>query len=632
MQKHYECTEIPTRGSHLTNKDYVDLPHQSQDQFELSSSAQSTGQVVRYDEFAVAHDPLTGIHKNQSIERTHINVSTLPFNYDVDTISYAYTSKTSITLLEGGSFGITTIQQIVTLMSSVVVTLSDIVQEESLTANTVYYVYGGYNTSNELIFKLSSSLSLPSVFVSGRRLRCKIRVNSYYQVLPFLMSPSQPKFMAFPYSSCTNAAPFKYQMILLDDGTIMMVGNANRAEMQIQYNIHPPIRYSFPSPIKQLSIGYYNAAFVAEDGTLYTSGGNATYGQRGIGNVTENDTTLPPTALNLTNVTKVIVGCSSYGFMAALDNSGNLWTWGCNGTGSVGDGTTTHRFSPYNALSNVADFWVLDNGFYTTMYAVKKDGTFYTWGKNTNGQCGVGSTTNVLTPTLIYGVSNVKNVYPLPNHTQTDANGAVFVLTDSVTYFAGPNNYGQSALGYTSTSVNTFTPVPSLSTLPIQISGNASVTICVFADGSVKTVGYNATGLQGTGNTTNLTTLTTNTLMTDVAKVICGTMCTNYEITLWIKKDGTVWSNGCGNRMQLGVGYGHGANVIYSTPLNITGLSNIVDGFVSGRSDTGATYQGQCCYAVRDDGTLFTWGDNYYYQNLAGRYTQEGVPLPTIII
>ena len=102
----------------------------------------------------------------------------------------------------------------------------------------------------------------------------------------------------------------------------------------------------------------------------------------------------------LTGITQVSAGPAH---TLALDSAGNVWAWGANSNGALGDNTTVDRKyavkvrNPGNTadLTNIARVSAGGiNGFPSFSTAVAKDGTIYVWGNN---QCGVlanGTTSN----------------------------------------------------------------------------------------------------------------------------------------------------------------------------------------------------------------------------------------------
>ncbi len=87
-------------------------------------------------------------------------------------------------------------------------------------------------------------------------------------------------------------------------------------------------------------------------------------------------------------------------------SGGDVWCWGQNGKGQIGDGTTENRNKPVMVLSGAADITAgLD---YTC--AIMFNGQVMCWGNNAQGQLADGTTTDHLTPSvakLITGLSNV---------------------------------------------------------------------------------------------------------------------------------------------------------------------------------------------------------------------------------
>ena len=79
--------------------------------------------------------------------------------------------------------------------------------------------------------------------------------------------------------------------------------------------------------------------------------------------------------------------------------STQLWAWGCNLCGVVGDGTTTNRCSPVREISSATDWCQVSaslENFLTA--AIKTSGQLWSWGRNNNGEIGDGTTTSRCSP------------------------------------------------------------------------------------------------------------------------------------------------------------------------------------------------------------------------------------------
>jgi len=93
---------------------------------------------------------------------------------------------------------------------------------------------------------------------------------------------------------------------------------------------------------------------------------------------------------------------------------GEVWAWGDNAFGQLGDGTTTQRNTPVQ-LSGFSDVQTIAGGFYHSL-ALKRDGTLWAWGRNDYGQLGDDTTTQRNTPVQVRGLSGVQAIDGGGNH------------------------------------------------------------------------------------------------------------------------------------------------------------------------------------------------------------------------
>lgn len=95
----------------------------------------------------------------------------------------------------------------------------------------------------------------------------------------------------------------------------------------------------------------------------------------------------------------------------ALGSFGELYTWGDNTYGQLGDGTTVTNRHPKRVLGLIFEEVIvaISAGSYSS-YAVAASGRLYSWGYNSKGQLGINSTTNALMPMLVPDLDGVLSV------------------------------------------------------------------------------------------------------------------------------------------------------------------------------------------------------------------------------
>jgi alpha-tubulin suppressor-like RCC1 family protein/subtilisin family serine protease len=234
--------------------------------------------------------------------------------------------------------------------------------------------------------------------------------------------------------------------------------------------------------------GYHNLALKA-DGTVWAWGYNSWYAS--IGGV-NSDIRVPTQVQGITGVVAVAAGEAH---SLALKSDGTVWAWGSNQLGQAGPAAPVGN--PVAApvqVSGLTDVAAIACGKVTS-YALKRDGTVWSWGWGPNGERGDGTTqASGTTPRAVLNLSNVVAI----------DGGAVFALAlkSDGTLWAWGNNSG-GALGD-----GTFTS----RTQPVRVTGLEGVTnfsagggygLAVLSDGSVRAWGGNGNGQLG--DASNLT-------------------------------------------------------------------------------------------------------------------------------
>ena len=286
---------------------------------------------------------------------------------------------------------------------------------------------------------------------------------------------------------------------------------------------------------KQVSCGYYYAAAIKTDGTLWTWGHNS---NGGLGDNTTTDRSSPvQTAAGGTNWKQVSGGQSH---TAAIKTDGKLWTWGWNNTGQLGDNTLTDRLSPVQTIAGGTNWKQVAGGLYHTA-AIKTNGELWSWGWNGVGQLGTNTAADRSSPVqTIAAGTNWKQVSCGQSYTAA-------IKTDGTLWTWGFNNYGQ--LG-DNTLTNRSSPVQTTAagTNWKQVAGGAAHTAAINTTGELWTWGYNGGGQLGD----NTDTSKSNPVQTIAGGTNWKQVAGGSNHTAAIKTDGTLWIWGHNSNGGLG--------------------------------------------------------------------------------
>ncbi|WNG39030.1 hypothetical protein F0U61_39190 [Archangium violaceum] len=257
-------------------------------------------------------------------------------------------------------------------------------------------------------------------------------------------------------------------------------------------------------------------------------------------------------------------------FSVGLSSTGQALTIGDNINGQLGNGTTTRRMSPVGVLTGVT---AVAAGFSHGL-ALKSDGTLWAWGLNDTGEVGDGTFTSPrLSPVQVTGLTGVtitsisaggKRSYAL------DSTGDVWFWGDRSVLGGGP--------------VSTPTRLTGISSV-VAIAAGDSGTLLLKSDATVWFLDTSGTVSAVTG-------------LPLIKSVAAG-----QDHYLAAGYDGTLWSWGFNTGGQLG----DGTTTDRTAPVQVVASSTPGD-YLTGVESIAAGVDAS--FAVLDDGTLWSWGDN----------------------
>jgi alpha-tubulin suppressor-like RCC1 family protein len=266
----------------------------------------------------------------------------------------------------------------------------------------------------------------------------------------------------------------------------------------------------------------------------------------------------------------------------AAKTDGTLWTWGAASFGRLGNNNTTVAKSSPVQIGALTNWQQVTGGSYHNA-ALKTDGTIWAWGLNSNGQLGQNDTDARSSPTQTGALTNWAQI-------AAGYSTNVAVKTDGTLWAWGRNSSGQAG---NNSALNVSSPVQigSLTTWSQVAGGWRAFNAAIKTDGTLWTWGANPNGQLGDGTVVYKSSPVQVGSLTNWAQVSCGS-----GHVAAITTGGALYAWGLNNNGRLG----DGTTVAKSSPVQIGALTNwlqTANGYYSGN-------------ALKTDGTLWTWGRN----------------------
>ncbi|MGL4940408.1 MAG: InlB B-repeat-containing protein, partial [Bifidobacterium asteroides] len=335
--------------------------------------------------------------------------------------------------------------------------------------------------------------------------------------------------------------------------------------------------------------------------------------------------TLTPPARRGVRFSQISLGSSH---SAGIGSDGQLYTWGYNSSGQLGDGTTSSRSTPVKigkpqgAPAGFTWTQVGLGGFHSA--AIGSDGSLYTWGSNSSGQLGDGSTTTSRsTPVKIGKPQGAPDGFTWKQVSLGDQHSAA-IGSDGNLYTWGSNSSGQLGDGSTTTSRSTPVKVGKPAGAPdgftwTQVSLGDQHSAAIGSDGNLYTWGYNFNGQLGDGTTSSQST---PTLIQKPAGAPDGFAWTQVSLgfnhSAALGSDGNLYTWGSNYYGQLG----DGTQIDKRTPTQVSKPQGAPDGFTWKQASLGRWYSA----AIGSDDSLYTWGSNGDGQLGDGTTTSQNRP------
>jgi alpha-tubulin suppressor-like RCC1 family protein len=272
---------------------------------------------------------------------------------------------------------------------------------------------------------------------------------------------------------------------------------------------------------------------------------------------------------------------SSRSHALAIKSDGTLWVWGRNYEGQLGLGTKSgFQVSP---ILSASGSWVSVQSGSNYTIALKTDGTLWAWGNNINGQLGQGEGASIQSSSPVQIGGSWSSISAGDNH-------VLAIKPDGSLWSWGSNINGQLGYGYVAPGYsNVFSPKQVGTSSWSAISASRSFSVAIKSDNTLWAWGRNFSGQLGQGD------LIDKSSPVQVGTSSWSSVSSKGNHVVAKKPDDTVWAWGNNPDNRLGQ-----SDVINrSSPVQIgTSSWNIIS---AGRFNT---------YLIDYNGTLWAVGRN----------------------
>jgi len=222
-----------------------------------------------------------------------------------------------------------------------------------------------------------------------------------------------------------------------------------------------------------VTCGYSHSLAIAADGSLWAWGFNDS-GQLGIGEADYSETALHVLQSGTAAFKNVIAAAAGQRHSLAITGlDGQVWAWGNNEVGQIGDNTQLERDYPVKVVDVVGN--LLRNATALACgdgsgYALLDDGTVWSWGSNAYGQLGDGTThdRSAASQVLLGGTQIMTHVVALAG----GASHCLALMADGSVWTWGLNRDGQLGDG---TQTNHLNPVQVMVGNGVPLSGIVAI-------------------------------------------------------------------------------------------------------------------------------------------------------------
>jgi len=287
------------------------------------------------------------------------------------------------------------------------------------------------------------------------------------------------------------AAGLSHSCAISRDGAAWCWGENDAGQLGDRSNSarSAPVRVADGHAFRVITAGGAHSCGIDQYGAAWCWGSNAR-GQ--LGDSSSHDTNVPAVVGGARRFTAISAG---WNFTCALDGDGHAFCWGDDSGGQLGDSTTSSARHLPVPVSGGLSFVSISAGN-SHACGVTKQGDAYCWGRNGSGQLGDGTTSDHSTPVKVKAPTRFASITTGGVHTCA-------ISTEADAYCWGKNSFGQLGDGGTTDHSVPTRVAGSHSFTTLRAFG--SHTCGSATSGEAFCWGYNLEGQLGDGSRTHRT-------------------------------------------------------------------------------------------------------------------------------
>lgn len=278
-----------------------------------------------------------------------------------------------------------------------------------------------------------------------------------------------------------------------------------------------------------------------------------------------------------------------------IDAFGNMYAWGTQANGQLGDGSVTTRTSPVLTLGGFSftDVVAATPALGGQVLGLSTNGSLYAWGANANGQLGLGDVVPRSSPVIVLGGLKYSKVRAWANTPDSTSLG---ITTQGQMYAWGTNAKGQLGLGDLLPRSSPVLVLGGLSWGDVQLAedtgGTNAYCLGLTPAGVAYAWGANTDGNLGVGNT-----VARSSPVLVLGGLTFQSLKVNFGASYGLTTAGALYGWGINSNGQLGVG-----NVVSrSSPVAVLG-GLVFQSFVASANAS--------VLGLTTAGALYAWGIN----------------------